>query len=201
MADLRTQAATFAADVGTFYTNWIEPSHQFHVRYLDEQLRKAALLPQTSSEVERLSARERTGDELNDRMFLLTFVGGPGPEGGNTDLLADYLRRQKLQATFFVLGNRLQQRRDAGAANALRQLYRGQCVGIQAGNTVPMPNGRAGRTRCGVARHGCRLTCRHSTCRCSGHRMGSAGPMARRSWPASNCACRCGISMPWTMAR
>jgi len=131
MADLRTQAATFAADVGTFYTNWIEPSHQFHVRYLDEQLRKAALLPQTSSEVERLSARERNGDELNDRMFLLTFVGGPGPEGGNTDLLADYLRRQKLEGTFFVLGNRLQQRRDAGAANALRQVYRGQCVGIQ----------------------------------------------------------------------
>ena len=47
--------ATFAADVGTFYTGWIEPSHQFHARYLDEQLRKAALLPQTSSEVERLS--------------------------------------------------------------------------------------------------------------------------------------------------
>ncbi|MDR2316712.1 MAG: polysaccharide deacetylase family protein [Pseudomonas sp.] len=131
MADLRTQAATFAADVGTFYTNWIEPSHQFHVRYLDEQLRKAALLPQTSSEVERLSSRERNGDELNDRMFLLTFVGGPGPDGGNTDLLTDYLRRQKLQGTFFVLGNRVQQRRDAGAANALRQLYRGQCVGIQ----------------------------------------------------------------------
>ncbi|MFP3408415.1 polysaccharide deacetylase family protein, partial [Pseudomonas sp. SIMBA_065] len=91
----------------------------------------AALLPQTTSEVERLSARERNGDELNDRMFLLTFVGGPGPEGGNTDLLADYLRRQKLEGTFFVLGNRLQQRRDAGAANALRQVYRGQCVGIQ----------------------------------------------------------------------
>ncbi|WP_296230577.1 polysaccharide deacetylase family protein [Pseudomonas sp. UBA4617] len=131
MAELRTQAATFAADVGTFYTGWVEPSHQFHVQYLDEQLRKAALLPQTSSEVERLSARERNGDELNDRMFLLTFVGGPGPQGGTTDQLTDYLRRQKLAGTFFVLGNRLQQRRDAGAATALRQLYGGQCVGIQ----------------------------------------------------------------------
>ncbi|BBH47977.1 polysaccharide deacetylase family protein [Pseudomonas sp. KU43P] len=131
MADLRTQAATFAADVGTFYTGWIEPSHQFHVRYLDEQLRKAALLPQTSSEVERLSSRERNGDELNDRMFLLTFVGGPGPEGGSTDTLADYLGKQKLEGTFFVLGNRLQQRRERGPANALSQLYGGQCVGIQ----------------------------------------------------------------------
>lgn len=131
MEDLRRQAATFAADVGTFYTGWIEPSHQFNVRYLDEQLRKAALLPQTSSEVERLSSRERNGDELNDRMFLLTFVGGPGPEGGSTDTLADYLNKQKLQGTFFVLGNRLQQRRDRGPANALSQLYGGQCVGIQ----------------------------------------------------------------------
>ncbi|MCX2685895.1 polysaccharide deacetylase family protein [Pseudomonas sp. DCB_AW] len=131
MAELRTQAATFAADVGTFYTGWVEPSHQFHVRYLDEQLRKAALLPNTSSEVERLSNRERNGDELNDRMFLLTFVGGPGPDGGYTDTLTHYLRRQKLEGTFFVLGNRLQQRRDAATVEALRQVYRGQCVGIQ----------------------------------------------------------------------
>ncbi|MFJ4352564.1 polysaccharide deacetylase family protein [Pseudomonas sp. NPDC089428] len=131
MADLRTRAATFATEVGTFYTGWIEPSHQFHVRYLDEQLRKAALLPQTSSEVERLSSRERNGDELNDRMFLLTFVGGPGADGGSTDALTEYLRKQKLQGTFLVLGNRLQQRRDTGAANALSQLYAGQCVGIQ----------------------------------------------------------------------
>lgn len=131
MADLRTRAAIFASDVGTFYTVWIEPSHQFHVRYLDEQLRKAALLPQTSSEIERLSSRERNGDELNDRMFLLTFVGGPGPDGGNTDMLTEYLRKQKLKGTFFVLGNRLQQRRDTVAADALAQLYAGQCVGIQ----------------------------------------------------------------------
>ncbi|SUD80040.1 polysaccharide deacetylase family protein [Pseudomonas putida] len=131
MADLRTQAATFATDVGAFYAGWVEPSHQFHSRYLDEQLRKAALLPQTSSEVERLSARELDGERLNDRMFLLTFVGGPGPDGGSTDLLADYLRRQKLAGTFLVLGNRLQQRRDAGMPNTVARLYRGQCVGIQ----------------------------------------------------------------------
>nr|WP_262923510.1 MULTISPECIES: polysaccharide deacetylase family protein [Pseudomonas] len=131
MAELRTRAASFADGVGSFYSGWIEPSRQFHTRYLDEQLRKAALFPQTSSEVERLSSRERNGDELNDRMFLLTFVGGPGLQGGHTDALADYLRRQKLGATFFVLGNRLQQRRDAGPANALAALYAGQCVGIQ----------------------------------------------------------------------
>ncbi|MDH0648103.1 polysaccharide deacetylase family protein [Pseudomonas sp. GD03858] len=128
MADLRAQAATFASNVGTFYSDWLEPSHQFHARYLDEQLRKAALFPQNSSEVEKLSARERNGDELNDRMFLLTFVGGPTPQGGGTDAMTDYLRRQKLDGIFFVLGNRLQQRRDAGA---VAELYAGQCVGIQ----------------------------------------------------------------------
>lgn len=131
MADLRTRSATFATDVGEFYKHWVEPSHQFNVRYLDEQLRKAALFPQTSSEIERLSSRERNGDELNDRMFLLTFVGGPGPVGSNTDLLADYLRRQKLGATFFVLGNRVQQRRDMAQGANVAALYAGQCVGIQ----------------------------------------------------------------------
>ncbi|CAM3855864.1 hypothetical protein CCOS865_01001 [Pseudomonas reidholzensis] len=130
MAELRTQAATFTADVGEFYAGWIEPSRSFHNRYLDEQLRKAALFPQTSSEIERLSSRERNGDELNDRMFLLTFVGGPGAEGGSTDSLTDYLRRQKLDGTFFVLGSRLQQRRD-GAASSVREVYAGHCVGIQ----------------------------------------------------------------------
>ncbi|TLP60088.1 MULTISPECIES: polysaccharide deacetylase family protein [Pseudomonas] len=128
MADLRTQSATFASDVGTFYTGWVEPSHQFHVRYLNEQLRKAAVFPQTSSEVEKLSSRERNGEALNDRMFLLTFVGGPSAEGGSTDVLTDYLRRQKLDGIFFVLGKRLQQRRDTGPVT---QLYAEHCVGIQ----------------------------------------------------------------------
>jgi hypothetical protein len=170
MADLRMKSATFAAEVGKFYAGWIEPSHQFHTRYLDELLRKAALFPQTSSEVE-LSARERNGDELNDRMFLLTFVGGPGPAGGNTDGLADYLRRQKLDGIFFVLGNRLQQRRDSGA---LAGLYAASAWASRAGSTAPMPSGRTGRTRCGAARRGFRRTCRRNMCRCSARPTGSA---------------------------
>ncbi|MHC6224109.1 polysaccharide deacetylase family protein [Pseudomonas sp. X10] len=131
VADLRAQAATFGSTVGSFYGEWVEPSRQFHGHYLDEQLRKAALLPQTGSEIERFLDPESNGGELNDRMFLLTFVGGPGAMGGATDGLVDYLRRQKQAAVFFVLGNRLQQRRDASSANALRMLYAGQCVGIQ----------------------------------------------------------------------
>lgn len=131
MDELRTQAVTFSASVGEFYSQWVEPSHQFHMRYLDEQLHKAALFPQSTSEIAQLSDQERTGDELNDRLFLLTFVGGPGPEGSAGDGLADYLRRQKINGIFFVLGNRLQQRRDAGAPDTLRHLYARQCVGLQ----------------------------------------------------------------------
>jgi len=131
MSDLRAQAATFADNVGEFYTQWLKPTHQFHTRYLDEQLRKAAVFAQTGSEIERYSPQERNGDELNDRLFLLTFAGGPSSQGGATDELAHYLRRQKLGAIFFVLGNRFAQRRDANAVNALRALYADQCVGIQ----------------------------------------------------------------------
>lgn len=126
--DLRQQAATFTVAADSFYAGWLAPSRLFHLRYLDEQLRKAALAPQTSSEVVRIAERERNGDSLNDRVFLLTFDGGPGP---NTAALTDYLRRQQLEATFFVLGSSLQARRDSTSLGELRATYQGQCVGVQ----------------------------------------------------------------------
>jgi peptidoglycan/xylan/chitin deacetylase (PgdA/CDA1 family) len=130
-AELRQQAAKFEVASDSFYAGWAEPSREFHERYLDELLRKAALFPQTASEIERYSDFERNGDELNDRLFMLTFDSGPGPVGGGTDALTDYLRRQKLGATFFVLGNSLQTRRDRTSLADVRALYKGQCVGIQ----------------------------------------------------------------------
>ena len=131
LADLRAQAGQIKVAADSFYAPWVEPSRMFHERYLDELLRKAALFPQTSSEIERFSSLERNGDELNDRMFLLTFEGGPTLAGGASDALTDYLRRQKLSATFFVLGDSVQKRRDKTSVAALQALYRGQCVGIQ----------------------------------------------------------------------
>jgi len=128
VAELRRQAAAFEVGADSFYAGWAAPSRVFHERYLNELLRKAALFPQTASEVERFSELERDGDELNDRLFMLTFDAGPG---ASTDALADYLRRQKLGATFFVLGNSLQTRRDKTSLADLRALYKGQCVGIQ----------------------------------------------------------------------
>ncbi|MNP03324.1 Peptidoglycan-N-acetylmuramic acid deacetylase PdaC [compost metagenome] len=130
-AELRQQAAKFTVASDSFYAGWAEPSREFHQRYLDELLRKAALFPQIASEIERYSALERNGAELNDRLFMLTFDAGPGPVGGGTDSLTEYLRRQKLGATFFVLGNSLQMRRDKTSLSDLRALYKGQCVGIQ----------------------------------------------------------------------
>ncbi|PRA63820.1 polysaccharide deacetylase [Pseudomonas sp. MYb187] len=128
VAELRRQAATFEVAADSFYAGWTALSRSFHERYLNELLRKAALFPQTASEVERFSDLERDGNELNDRLFMLTFDAGPG---AGTAALADYLRRQKLGATFFVLGNSLQTRRDKTSLADLRALYKGQCVGIQ----------------------------------------------------------------------
>ncbi len=131
MDDLREQAGKFEVSDQSFYIGWAGPSRMFHQRYLDELLRKGALFPQISSEVARFGDFERNGDELNDRLFLLTFDGGPAPVNGNTDWLADYLRKQKMTATFFALGNSLQTRLEKTSAADVQALYQGQCVGIQ----------------------------------------------------------------------
>lgn len=126
--DLRQQAAKFSVSVDSFYAGWDAPSRQFHEQYLNEQLRKAALFTQTSSEVERFSDEERDGETLNDRLFLLSFDGGPGPA---TQAMTDYLRRQKLGGLFFVVGKNVQARRDQTSTAALQAMYAGQCVGVQ----------------------------------------------------------------------
>lgn len=131
LGDLRRTAATFAVAADSFYAGWAEPSRQFHLAYLGELLRKAALFPQTASEVAFFSPQELTGDRLNDRLFLLSFDGGPSLAGGSTEALTAFLRKQKLDGLFFVLGQNLQSRRDKQSLQAVRELYRGQCVGTQ----------------------------------------------------------------------
>ncbi|MGE8405993.1 MAG: polysaccharide deacetylase family protein [Pseudomonas sp.] len=131
LGDLRRQAATFSVAADSFYAGWAEPSRRFHFAYLNELLRKAALFPQTASEVARFSDDELDGDSLNDRLFLLTFEGGPALAGSSTEDLTAYLRRQRVEGLFFVLGQGVQARRDKLSLQALRELYRGQCVGVQ----------------------------------------------------------------------
>ena len=127
---LREQAGKFELGEDSYYTRWVEPSRQFHERYLDEQLRKAALLPQTSSEVELLGDHERNGEQLNDRLFVLSFDSGANLVPDHSAWLADYLREAKLTGTFFVLGSEIQARLAQGSVAQLQNLYSGQCVGV-----------------------------------------------------------------------
>lgn len=127
MHSLREAVQKFQLDEDSFYWHWAEPSRLFHEDYLDELLRMAALFPQSSNEMVRFGEHERDGDELNDRVFLLTFDGGPT---ATTDGLIDYLRQQKLRAAFFVLGNDLQARLDSSSAGAVQALFKHQCVGL-----------------------------------------------------------------------
>ena len=58
-----SKPAKFQVSDDSYYIKWAEPSRLFHAQYLDEQLRKAALFPQTSSEVDRFGDYERNGDD------------------------------------------------------------------------------------------------------------------------------------------
>lgn len=129
--DLRTQANNFAVAPDSFYANWGAPARVFDLIYVDELLRKAALSPQISSEVLKISENELNGADFNDRVFLLTFDSGPSIAVGSTEWVTDYLRKQSINATFFVLGQNFSNRRDKGEPGSLLALYKGQCVGVQ----------------------------------------------------------------------
>lgn len=131
MDQLRQRAEEYQVSNDSFYAAWGPPSSAFHERYLNELLYMAALFPQTSSEVERYNSDEMSGDEMPDRTFMLNFDSGPTPADGNTDWLADFMRQQKMTATFFVLGKNLQTRLESSSASSLQALYRQQCVGVQ----------------------------------------------------------------------
>ncbi|MCF5737549.1 polysaccharide deacetylase family protein [Pseudomonas syringae] len=131
MDQLRQRAEEYQVSNDSFYANWARPGAAFHQRYLNELLFMAALFPQTSSEIERYNSDEMSGDEMPDRTFMLDFESGPSPADGGTDWLADFMRQQKMTATFFVLGKSLQERLDSTSVAGVQALYRQQCVGIQ----------------------------------------------------------------------
>ncbi len=128
---LRQRAAEYKVADDSFYARWAAPADAFNQRYLNELLRMAALFPQTSSEIERYNSDELSGEEMPDRTFLLNFESGPTVADGATDWLADFMRQQKINATFFVLGKNLQSRLEGASPQALQTLYRKQCVGVQ----------------------------------------------------------------------
>jgi peptidoglycan/xylan/chitin deacetylase (PgdA/CDA1 family) len=128
---LREQAAKFVVSDDSFYIKWSEPSRLFHAQYLDEQLRKAALFPQTSSEVDRFGDYERYGDEMHDRLFLLTFDSAANAVPDNTGWVTEYLRKSNMNGTFFVLGKDIQARLADRSVASLQAMYSQQCLGVQ----------------------------------------------------------------------
>ncbi|MCS3836901.1 peptidoglycan/xylan/chitin deacetylase (PgdA/CDA1 family) [Pseudomonas sp. JAI111] len=131
MDTLRQQAAKFQVSDDSYYIKWSEPSRLFHAQYLDEQLRKAALFPQVSSEVDRFGDYERNGDEMHDRLFLLTFDSAANATPDNTDWVAQYLRKANMSGTFFVLGKDIQARLAERSVASLQATYSTQCIGVQ----------------------------------------------------------------------
>ncbi|VVO08513.1 hypothetical protein PS726_03239 [Pseudomonas fluorescens] len=128
---LREQAAKFQVGADSYYIKWAEPSRMFHTQYLDEQLRKAALFPQTSSEVDRFGDYERSGDGMHDRLFLLTFDSAANAVPDNTAWVSEYLRKSNLSGTFFVLGKDIQARLAEHSVSNLQATYSSQCIGVQ----------------------------------------------------------------------
>ncbi|MGY4534539.1 peptidoglycan/xylan/chitin deacetylase (PgdA/CDA1 family) [Pseudomonas sp. TE3786] len=125
---LRQQASQFI--VAPQFAAWATASATFHRSYLNEQLRLAALFPAISSEISVFSDLERTGDEMADRQFLLTFDDGPTVKAGNSERLMAALAEQKLSAIFYVLGSNFQARLQHSSPETLQRLYAGQCVGL-----------------------------------------------------------------------
>ncbi|WP_433737024.1 polysaccharide deacetylase family protein [Pseudomonas putida] len=131
MPTLREQAGKFQVSEDSYYIKWAEPSRLFHAQYLDEQLRKAALFPQTSSEVDQFGDYERNGDAMHDRLFLLTFDSAANAAPDNTEWVAEYLRKANMSGTFFVLGKDIQARLAEASVASLQSMYSAQCVGVQ----------------------------------------------------------------------
>ncbi|MGB6211342.1 polysaccharide deacetylase family protein [Pseudomonas mandelii] len=131
MDTLRQQAAKFQVSDDSYYIKWSEPSRLFHAQYLDEQLRKAALFPQSSSEVDRFGDYERNGEEMHDRLFLLTFDSAANITPDNTDWVTEYLRKSNMSGTFFVLGKDIQARLAERSVASLQATYSTQCIGVQ----------------------------------------------------------------------
>ncbi len=131
MATLREQAAKFQVSDDSYYIKWAEPSRLFHAQYFDELLRKAALFPQTTSEVDRFGDYERNGESMHDRLFLLTFDSAANAVPDNTAWVTEYLRKANISGTFFVLGKDIQARLAERSVSSLQATYSQQCIGVQ----------------------------------------------------------------------
>lgn len=121
---------TLEAHLPSSFRPWLDGARKFHRRYAGELIRLAALFPKVSSEIEAFSGIELTGVELPDGHFLLTFDDGPSNPGGNTDALLEVLSKNAIHGTFYLLGERLQERKKTQSADAMQSIYDGQCLAL-----------------------------------------------------------------------
>jgi peptidoglycan/xylan/chitin deacetylase (PgdA/CDA1 family) len=117
-----------ALQIPATLTRWRENIAEFVRIYVAEQIRLAAIFPNTTSEIDLFNAQEWSGDEMSDRKFFLTFDDGPTATGGNTDQVVKMLDEQKKTAVFFVLGQSFTNRQKADGSSAVAKLYQGQCL-------------------------------------------------------------------------
>lgn len=103
--------------------NWYKQSKIFYQDYLSELYRLATLNPRITSEIAKLDETEVTGDNFEQKHFLLTFDDGPTSQNGNTDKLVKVLNENNLKGIFFVLGDNFNQRLEFTSAKSLEMLY------------------------------------------------------------------------------
>jgi peptidoglycan-N-acetylglucosamine deacetylase len=138
-AILKAYVTQFLDDCPPRYQSWADAAHEFYHAYVIEQLRLAALFPETTSEILTFSNQEITGSEWNDLEFLLTFDDGPSAQGGVTDKVTGYLNKAGLNGMFFVLRDPLQNRTDKTSVKEIQALYQNQCVGSHGSVHKPHP--------------------------------------------------------------
>ncbi|UTZ23590.1 polysaccharide deacetylase family protein [Vibrio campbellii] len=97
-----------------------QESRAFHQRYLYEQVRLAALFPNITSEIDKLSDDEIDGFELSDGQFLLTY--DDGPSNTRSQPLIKALNKTDIHAFFFLLGETLNK------VNPSIDIYNHQCI-------------------------------------------------------------------------
>lgn len=124
LSDLHGNMSVAYENFDAKYNVWKTASMSFHMRYLYEQVRLAALFPRVSSEILTFNDKEMTGFELKDREFLLTFDDGPS-RNLTTEKIIEVLNDLNIKALFFVLGERLKNHKRDGD---LRDVYAGHCI-------------------------------------------------------------------------
>lgn len=122
--DLSEMGSGIGSRIPASYKSWYENSRTFHEAYIQEQYRLAALFPETTSEIAKLSEDEIDGSEIKDKHFLLTFDDGPSKSSGTTDKLIEMLNKEKKTAIFFMLGTNLKQRLKTQPKAELATIYK-----------------------------------------------------------------------------